>query len=505
MSAVRAIDEILFDLAPGETRAALVAQGELVELIVERAAVPSLVGNVYLGRATKLVPSMEAAFVDLGTAGTGFLPRDEMRGALDAAGKLLHAHDDAGAAPIGRLVSEGDSFLVQVDKDAVGAKSPRLTARLALPGHWLVYSPCRPGLSLSRRIASGAERARLEAALEPHLLDGEGVVLRTAAEGVAAAPLLEDLAEARGAWQSLLERARKAKAPALVAREPDPIQRVLRDHAGPRLRRIVCNEHRARDRAQEFVARLMRGGEGSVAMGGGAVEVSLHQGREPLFARHEVEDQIARALEVHVDLASGGSLVFGALEALTAIDVNTGHQAGAARFEDTVLAVNLEAAEVIARQVRLRNVAGLIVIDFVHMDDGAARARVADAVRAGFASDPVPVQLGGFTALGLFEMTRKRVRESLADQLLENCDVCAGAARLKSAATVAYEMLRAAGRAAHGAPGKTLEVTLAPAVAAVLEGEAKDARRTVETALGRALVLRPDPGLPRDRYDIVAV
>jgi ribonuclease G len=497
MSAQLAIDEILFDVAPGETRAALMSDGVLVELAIERDASPSLVGNIYLGRATKLAPAMDAAFVDLGGPGAGFLARGDVVGALDPAGKPLRPPSGAGNdAAIGRLVSEGEALLVQVEKDAVGGKSPRLSARVTLPFHRLVYSPCRPGLSLSRRIVSGAERARLEAALAPHLRAGEGAVLRTAAEGASTEALLAELEHARVEWQQLVERARAATAPALIVSDPGLVERTLRDFAGPSLRRVVANERMARDRAHEFIARFARDRAA-------AAEVELHRGREPVFARHEIEDAIEQALEPRVPLPSGGNLVFGALEALTAIDVDTARQAGAGRLADTALAVNLEAAREIARQIRLRNIAGLIVIDFVHMEDATARARVADALRAAFARDPVPMQLGGFTALGLFEMTRKRVREPLADLLLAPCDACAGAARLKSDATVAYEILRAAARAADAAAGKGVAVVLAPSVANYLAREGGPARKTAEAGLGRTLELKIETGRARDRYDIV--
>ena len=500
MSAIVAIDEILLDVAPGETRAALVADGRLVELEIERDASPSLVGNVYLARVAKLAPAMDAAFIDLGAGGSGFLPRADALGALDGAGKSLR--EDAGRAElgrdaaIGRLLSEGEAVLVQVEKDAVGTKSPRLTARVALPFHRLVFSPCRPGLALSRRIASGAERARLEAALAGRLEEGEGAVLRTAAEGASAETLSDELAAARAAWQALIERARNARAPALVHRTPDLVERALRDHAGPGLRRVVVNDRAARDRAKEFVARFARDT-------GAGIEVELQRGREPIFARHDTEAQIAEALEPRVRLPSGGSLVFGALEALTAIDVDSARQSGTGRLADTALAVNLEAAAEVARQLRLRNVAGLIVIDFVHMEDARARARVADAMRAALAGDPVAVQLGGFTTLGLYEMTRKRVREPLADILLGPCDACQGAARLKSDATMAYEILRALRRAADASPGRALTVTLASSVAAFFEGEAKGALDALTASLGRAPALRIEAGRARDRYDIV--
>jgi ribonuclease G len=484
MSAVLPIDEILFAASPGETRAALVSEGRLVELIIERAERGSLVGNIYLGRVTKLVPSMEAAFIDLGEPRPGFLARGDATSASDKHG-----------ASISQLVSEGEVVRVQVTKDAFGEKGPRLSTAAALAGHRLVLMPARGGLAISRRITDDRERARLEEALAPRLVGGEGVVVRTAAEGADQSALLDELAALRKQWQEIAERAAASRAPAILHAEPDLVERVLREHAGAGLRRVFCDSREARGRAGEFLAR-----HGASS----AVEVVLHQGSEPLFARHEVEDQIASALEREVALPSGGRLVIGTLEALTAIDVDTARHAGAGRFEDTVLAVNLEAAEAAAQQVRLRNLAGLIVIDFVHMERAAHRARVADALRGAFAADPVSVQFGGFTSLGLFELTRKRVRAPLAETLGAPCEACHGAGELKSAETVAYELLRAAERTARATPGRSLSAFAAASVVAALESGARPARETLERQLGRPLTLRAEPAFGRERFEIVA-
>lgn len=493
MSANQAIDEILFDVSPGETRAALVAGGRLVELLVERASTASLVGNIYLGRVSKLAPNIDAAFVELGIDRAGFLARDEARHARNARGEPARASlGETSVGSISRLVSEGEVLLLQVVKDAVGQKGPRLSGQLALPGHWLVYTPHRSGLSVSRRIVSGEERARLEATLGPHLQADEGAIVRTAAEDVDGAALLDDLVSLRNCWQDILVRMRNAEAPALIYSEPDPIHRILRDHAGSGLRRVFCNSREALVRAKTFFART-----------GHDAEVHLHLGGEPLFARHDVEEQIGLALEPTVELSSGGTLVIGALEALTAIDVNTGRHTGPGRLDDTILATNVEAAKEIAHQVRLRNLAGLIVIDFVHMDREAHRNRVIEALRGAFASDPVSVQLGGLTPLGLFEMTRKRVREPLHDLLMAPCDACHGAGRLKSAETVVYEVLRAVERAAEVNPGRALNVLASADIVAALEGSAKPALQALEARLSRPLTLRIEGTYGREQFDIV--
>ena len=484
MSVPYEIDEILVSVSPGETRAALVAEGRLVELLLAREAKASLVGSIYLGRVGKPAPGTDASFIELGEARAGFLARGDAKGVLNAFGQR-HA----------RSPSEGEAVLVQVTQDAFGRKGARVAATLALPGHWLVFSPSRPGLAISRRIASAEARARLEAQLAPHLAEGEGAVVRTAGETADGAALLDELVRLRGLWQNILGDAARTRAPALLHADADGLERVLRDHGGPSLRRVYCDRREAVRRAEDILARQKRAGR---------VEVALHQDPEPLFARHEIDEQIAEALEPVVPLPSGGSLVMGTLEALSAIDVNTARQTGMKRFEEAALAVNLEAAAEIARQVRLRNLAGLIVIDFLHMEQASQRARVTDALANAFAADPAGVQLVGFTSLGLFELTRRRVRESLSDALTESCEACRGKGRLASAATVAYEVLRAVERAARAAPSARLGVVAAAPVIAALEGEARPARERLERELAAALSLRVGPSHRRDEFDIVS-
>ena len=427
MSAFLDIDEILVSVSPGETRAALVAGGRLIELLVARESHKSLVGNVYLGRLSKPAPGANAAFVELGEVQAAFLSREDAKGLCDARGELL-----------ARAPSEGEAVLVQLTQDAFGRKGPRVVGTITLAGHWLVLTPTRPGIAVSRKIADVEARRKLEVLLAAQLASGEGLVVRTAAAQADAAALAGELVRLRELWRKLLARAAGAKAPALLHAEGDVIEQVLRDHSGPALLRVLCDRREAATRAEVILAR-----QGSSVR----VEVALHQGPDALFAAREIDEQIAAALEPTVPLASGGSLVIGSLEALSAIDVNTARQTGRGEARDARLAVNLEAAEEVARQVRLRNLAGLIVIDFVHMDGAGERARVADALARAFAGDPAAVQLAGFTSLGLFELTRRRLREPLSEALGERCEVCHGEGRHLSAATVAYEVLRAVERA----------------------------------------------------------
>jgi len=483
MSAFLDIDEILISVSPGETRAALLAGGRLVELIVARESHRSLLGNVYLGRLSKPAPGANAAFVELGEARAGFLSREDAKGLCDARGALL-----------ARAPSEGEAVLVQLTQDAFGRKGPRVTGTIALAGHWLVLTPTRHGIAVSRKIADVEARRKLEGLLAPELAAGEGLVVRTAAATADGAALAGELVRLRERWRKLLALAAGALAPALLHTEGDVIEQVLRDHGGPALKRVLCDRREAATRAAEILAR-----QGS----GRRLEVALHQGPSALFAEYQIDEQIAAALEPVAPLPSGGSLAIGTLEALSAIDVNTARQTGSASAGDARLAVNLEAAGEVARQVRLRNLAGLIVVDFVHMDGAAERARVADALANAFAGDPAGVQLAGFTSLGLFELTRRRLREPLSEALAERCAVCGGEGRHLSAATVAYEVLRAVERTALVRPAGRIRVVAAAAVIAALEGEAKAARQRLEGQLAGPLVLSAGPGYRHEQYDIV--
>jgi ribonuclease G len=405
------IEEILIDAAPGETRVALLSGDRLVELWIEHAAggspaADSLVGSIHLGRVAKLAPAIDAAFVELAHAPPGFLAAGDARGALGRDGAALRAAAADRDAPISRRLSEGDALLVQVTRDAVGEKGPNLSARLALAGHFLLLQPNRPGIAFARRLAGDEERKRLEAVLAPLVEPNEGVLLRSAAAGAAAKMLGDELQSLRAAWREILQRADKARPPALLRAEDAVPIRALREHAGPALRRIASNSRAILARIEDWLARY--GFAGRIAC-------RLHRGHEPIFAAHECEEQIAEALEPVVALPSGGRLVVGRLEALTAIDVDSGRHEGGGRLADSSLAVNLEAAGEIARQIRLRNLAGIIVIDFIHTQSAAHRARVAKALVAAMAEDPVAAQHGGWTRLGLYELTRERRRLSLEE------------------------------------------------------------------------------------------
>lgn len=478
------IDEILIEAGPGETRIALMADARLTELVVARDGDDaSLVGNVYLGRVERVLSGIAAAFVDIGLARAGFLGLAEAR-----------PEGVVGDDRIADYLSEGDAVLVQVQRDATADKGTKLTTHISLTGRSLVFLPGGGGILLSRRLMGDGERARLMAILEDLAGEGEGFILRTAGAGANAETLGREVAALRATWAEIERRKAMAKAPACLGREPDAVFRVLRDEAGPAVRRIVVEgapmlaalRAWCRDQAPEVEGKL-----------------EAHAEAAPLFEARGVEAEIEAALAERVALPSGGSLIIQPTAALIAIDVNTGGHAESGGPEETALQVNLEAADEIARQLRMRNLAGAFAVDFVPMKRRPHQADVLARLRAAVAADRVPTHVLGYSPLGLVEMTRQRRSESLAERLTAACPACAGTASIKNPVTVAAEILRRALREAQAVPGVGLAVTAAPAVVAALKGPLATARCDTEARLGAPLKFAADAALAADAYTIM--
>ncbi|MFN4283915.1 MAG: Rne/Rng family ribonuclease [Alphaproteobacteria bacterium] len=400
------IDEIFSATTAAGTVIALRADGHTVELIVEPKDARTEVGSVYLGRVTRIVPAMNAAFVEIGLERAGFLPIPERK---------------EGDAPL----HAGAAVIVQVQKDAQGGKGAALTLNVALPGRHLVYAPRGQGVSVSRRIGTEAERTRLEAAMASIVQPNEGFVLRTAAEGASAEALEKDAESLRAAWTRIEGAARRAEPPARLGGEMHPLARVIQDRAHPALSRIVADDDAALDAARSEIGR-------SLPMLAGALDA--YRDSIPLLDRFGIMPDIDAALSARVGLPGGGFLYIEPTQALTAIDVNSGRHnadssAGPNRQAETILAVNLEAAAEIAKQIRLRNLSGLIIVDFVHMTLQDHRNRVQDALRAAMADDPSFARIGGFSPLGLVEIARKRGRPPLHELLTAGCAACDGRGR----------------------------------------------------------------------------
>ncbi len=478
------IDTLAVDATPGEMRAALIAGGRTVELLYHRAGRAARVGDVYLGRVTRVAPGLDAAFVELGAGAPGFLNAEDAR-----------ADPQAPAGAIGDHVQEGAAVLVQVAREAVGEKGPKLTRRIALAGRFLVLAPGRPGIQASRRIADRAEAARLADAARALARPGDGFVLRTAATGASEAALAADARALYALWDGITAARDKARPPVRLHDDGDPVVRALRDRAGGSLRRIVAEAGPAAIAARAARARFA---DAAAPL----PEIEIDDGDAPLFERLGVEDAIEAALSPLVPLPSGGRLAIEETEALTAIDVDTG-PGGGAGGETTKLAVNLEAAAAIGPALRLRGIGGLVAIDFARMRRPDHRRRVLAALNAALAPDPAAGRAFGFSQLGLVELARRRAGPSLAALLCEPRPPSGERRRPKSAETVANEIARALARAARTARPGPLAVTAAPEVARLL-ADPEGPFAALERRLGRALAIAGAPETPRESFTIAA-
>jgi ribonuclease G len=489
--------EILVNVAPAETRAALVEEGVVQELYLERRSRRGLVGNLYQGRVTRVLPGMQAAFVDVGLERTAFLH------AADVAGPPPD-ETVAGLAPLGapavedvrRLLSPGDEILVQVIKDPIGTKGARLTTYITLPARFLVYLPRGEGTGVSARIEDEAERQRLKAAvaqLRGTDTDG-GYILRTAAQGVPTESLREDMEYLRKLWRHVRGRAVEASAGTLVHEDlPLPL-RILRDELSRGVARVLVDSPAEHARMSAFAAEFMPTN---------SARIELHGGPRPLFDLHAIEEEIGKALEREVPLKSGGHLVIDQREAMTTIDVNTGAYVGHRNLEETTFRTNLEAAATIGRQLRLRNLGGIIIIDFIDMHDESHRRQVLAALEHSLTADRAQSRIVNLSPLGLVEMTRKRTRESLEHLLCEPCRCCEGRGFVKTPETVCNEIFREVLRQGPHPCGRELLILAhADVVERLLETEAA-VLDELKAQIGMPLRLQVEALYGVDQFDIV--
>ncbi|HEV7139183.1 MAG TPA: ribonuclease G [Steroidobacteraceae bacterium] len=489
--------EILVNVGPGETRAALVEEGVVQELYVERRSRRGLVSNLYQGRVMRVLPGMQAAFIDIGLERTAF---------LHAADIVTPPPDETvvGLMPLGapriddvrRLLNPGDDILVQVIKDAIGSKGARLTTYITLPARFLVYLPRGDGIGVSARIDDEAERQRLKAAvaqLRGPDADG-GYILRTAAQGASVDSLREDMEYLRKLWQHVRTRALRAAAGTLVHEDlPLPL-RLLRDELSRGVARLLVDSPAEHARMSAFAAQFMPAT---------AARVELYCGGRPLFDLHGIEDEIARSLERRVPLKSGGHLVIDQREAMTTIDVNTGGYVGHHNLEETTFRTNLEAAASIGRQLRLRNLGGIIIIDFIDMHEESHRRQVLAALEHSLAGDRAQAHIVSLSPLGLVEMTRKRTRESLEHLLCEPCRSCEGRGFVKTPETVCNEIFREVLRQGSSLPGRELLVLAhADVVERLLDAESATLGE-LAAQVGLPIRLQVERLYGVDQFDIV--
>ena len=484
--------EIVINVSPRETRAALLENGVLQELFVERASRRGLTGNLYQGRVSRVLPGMQAAFIDIGLERTAFLHASDIVQPDDA--------ENGDAAPrtdsIRELVSEGADILVQVLKDPLGTKGARLTTFVTIPSRYLVFMPFGHGVGVSARIENEGERQRLREAVQSAVVDGEagGYIVRTAAEGAASEALRADMLFLRRLWEVLDANAHSARAGTLVHEDLALPLRLMRDLVGEGVDRVLVDHDATCDRMREFATTFMP------ALG---ARVERYAGSRPIFDLHAVEEEIQRSLDRKVALKSGGYLIIDQTEALTTIDVNTGAYVGHRNLEETIFRTNLEAAVAIARQLRLRNLGGIVIIDFIDMQEEEHRRQVLQALEKALAADHARTNVSTVSPLGLVEMTRKRTRESLAHQLCAPCVACEGRGYVKTPETVCYEIFREILRQTGQFEFQELLVLAHQDVIERLLDEESAALGELEVLTGKPIRLQTEALYLIDQYDVV--
>jgi ribonuclease G len=502
--------EVLINAGAAEVRVAIVEDGRLQELFLERLiglgdeslrrrgggrSGHSLIGNIILGRVQRVLPGMQAAFVDIGLGRAGFLGAREAR---CLAG--LPGFEDDRAPKIGDCVREGEDIIVQVVKDPIGEKGARLSANVTIPGRLLVLVPNQAGIALSRRIEDEAERARLVTLGESMIAEGNGAlapgggyIVRSAAIGAQLSDFHEDAERLAEAWRPVMAKRQIARAPATLYHDLDPIERIMRDEVDAQTSRVVIDDREAAEAARAYCRRAMPEAEH---------KIELFSGPGMLFDSYGLEDEIAQLTEPRVPLPSGGWITIEGTEALTSVDVNSGSFTEATGLEETSLRVNLEAAEEIGRQLSLRGIGGLVVIDFIHLNEADNIQKVLDVLHASLARDRTPTQISGMSEFGLVEITRKRIRDPLVKLMTECCRTCRGRGRNRTRESVALDIIRAVERNAAAAPGKAITVRAALEMVQWLNAHDDEVRTGLARRGAPRVSFEPREEYQREGFDV---
>ncbi len=491
--------DILVNWSPQETRVAIVENGAVQELHVERALERGLVGNVYLGKVARVLPGMQSAFVDIGLERAAFLHVADL---LGSNGWQRHAEGEPKrpapvALPIEKQVFEGQAMMVQVIKDPIGTKGARLSGQISIAGRLLVHLPQDDHIGVSQRIDAALRetlRIRLQGLVAAHHGAAGGFILRTNGEDANDAELADDLGYLRKTWDRIREASVRLPPTSLLHQDLNLLQRVLRDMAREETQTIRIDSGEQFGMLQSF---------GREFMPAAAEKLQHYRGERPIFDLFNIEEEIARALERRVELKSGGYMIVDQTEALTTFDVNTGGFVGARNFDDTIFKTNLEAAHAIARQLRLRNLGGIIIADFIDMVRADHRDAVLAEFRKQLARDRVKTTVGGFSQLGLVEMTRKRTRESLAQLLCEPCPSCQGRGISKTTRSVAYDILREILREARQFNPREFRVVASPQVVELLLDEENQHLAGLSDFIGKPISLQSESAMGQEQYDIV--
>ena len=538
--------EMIISSSAHETRVAILEDDQVAEIFIERERSRGVVGNVYKGRVSKVLPGMQSAFIDLGLERDGFLYVTDVVAAIEELDRFETEEEDSGAVPVpgsgngaqagsssggqrrdrpsspgGRrdsrsdrdrekgpepkieeLLKEGQEIIVQVAKEPLGTKGARLTSHATMPGRFLVFMPTVDHVGVSRKIESREERSRLRGIVREFREQtgfAGGLIIRTAAAGRPKEDIVSDLSYFHRVWTDIRQKAETSRAPAVVYQEQSLVAKLIRDLLTDDYSAIRIDNDLEYRRVLELIERIMP----SLAS-----KVKLYEKEYPIFEEYGVQAEIDRALRSKVWLKSGGSIVINQTEALVAIDVNTGRYVGkktAGRLEDTILKTNLEAVKEIVRQIRLRDLGGIIVLDFIDMEEKKNRLKVFQTVEQELRKDRSPSKALQVSDFGLVIITRKRVKQSLERVLTEPCPYCAGSAVIKSASTICYEILSEVKKISGDLNGQSLVLRVNPDIARAFRDEERAVFKDLKQSLGRDIALRPDAQLHHEQFDLMAI
>jgi ribonuclease G len=486
-------EEILINVTPSETRVAVVENGVVQELYIERSSRRGWVGNIYKGRVSRVLPGMQAAFVNIGLERAAFLHASDIR---SPPGQLGDLESKVGVPSITSLLSEGQEVMVQVIKDPIGTKGARLTTQVSIASRYLVYMPEMSGIGVSLKIDNEEERQRLKNLLASVCLEDDrgGYIIRTVAEGAIENDLRTDMEFLHKLWCTIKERSQATKASSVVHEDLSLVMRTMRDLVHERVERVRVDSretyHKLVDFAERFIPGLL-------------ATIECYQGERPIFDLYGIEDEIQKSLGRKVQLKSGGYLIIDPTEAMTTIDINTGAFVGHRNLEETIFKTNLEAAQAICRQLRLRNLGGIIIVDFIDMEEEDHKRQVLRALEKGLEKDHAKTHISEVSSLGLVEMTRKRTRESLEQVLCETCPTCSGRGTVKTVETICYEILREVLREARQFEASQYLVIAAQEIVDRLMDEESASVAELETFIGKPIKFQAELLYMREQFDVV--
>jgi ribonuclease G len=494
-------NELIINVTPWETRVALLEDKVLAELYIERTKDRGIMGNIYKGKVVKVLPGMQAAFVEIGLEKASFLYVSDVYGGIEDYEEMgLHGEEMPPyfnpSSQIEDLLFEGQEIVVQVSKEPLGTKGTRITSHITLPGRYLVYMPTVDHVGVSRRIKDERERKRLRDIIHSMKPPSSGFIVRTASEGAEPDEIRNDMEFLLRLWNNIQKKKESSSAPCLIHSDLTMVLRVIRDILSPQVNRIIIDSKEEYENILSFINTYMPKQK---------YEITLHEGKEPIFDAYGIEMEIGKILGRKVWLKSGGYIVIDMCEALVAIDVNTGRYVGKRNLADTILKTNLEAAKEIAYQLRLRNIGGIIIIDFIDMEREGDQEKVFQALEEATRKDRQKTNIFEISELGLIEMTRKRTRENISRILSEPCPYCEGAGLIKSRTTVCYDIFREIERSSSELGGHSIMVEANAEVADLLYEEERGGVDDLERKTRKKILVKGKSGFHQEQFNIIEV